>query len=442
MNKRAVSVIALCIFFFCTVFEYGACAEENSMAYTMYSTPEIEDAVLFDTYTIDFYIASDAENTFWSLCNYNVYQSLAVKKMYGTIFDRGGLSGVQRQAGGNGKALLSHREMENDQGSHIYMKRMYPKIDFGGESVGLTILNTYEWESNKWYRMVLHAFEDLETKTTFVGMWLMDTDTGTWTLYAYYDTMLPQSCLTGDLHLFVENFYHISATQEREIRIKNMYVQLHRDKSWMSLDTSVLSHCNNVANNKTGAHSFGATEEYFWLKSGGVVQDQEAYDLENPVSGRFTIQQPDTPEFAKPMIKETSLVKNNEDQWVIRWEMEQDSSPQLSYTLDVKDLDGNILLSESATRPEVIGKILEDVDTDLFMCELTVTDIYGAKVTRIVETEAYTEATAENDLPVTLPDPSLQHVQKNKRSIPVISIVLVVVVLGSCLGLLYISKRK
>ena len=100
------------------------------------------------------------------------------------------------------------------------------------------------------------------------------------------DTTLYDSYLVGDLHFFMENFVGSEfAGYERDFYIKNVSVKRHDTGEWVLIDTVKLSHCNDVMQNKIGKHSFGATEEYFWGKSGGYLKEfesQEQHDANWP----------------------------------------------------------------------------------------------------------------------------------------------------------------
>ena len=164
-----------------------------------------------------------------------------------------------------------------------------------------------------------------------------------------------------------------------------------------------MRHCNNWANNKIGNHSFGATEDYFWGKSGGYVapEDQEALDKSQKAQ-TYTINQPDSPSISTVQFRELQLRHREEEQF-IKWFMLDDSTPQLYYNVKCTDVDGNVIYNRTKWAPEDFYHILKGVNTDAYLCELTVTDIFGQSTTIVNATEAYLEV--HPDAPITNPVP-------------------------------------
>ncbi len=406
MNKKTFrGLVALCLAVLMTVScgLYILAEEdpnpERRMAYNIYSDPQpdlSEDEKRYDTFQIDFMSTQTPTHTYWALANFGLYISPITQNMYKGITGGGGYAGLQDKSPSYGNAaIMSFWEWTYNGKQILRANRVYPygdESDFGGEGEGHNWITPYGWQDNQWYRMVLRTWTDRERGTTFAGQWFLDLTSGEWTLISYFDTHLIQSCWTGNMSFFMENFWGgEDAGYERDAYLKNIYVRKNSDQQWVSLNTSKLSHCNNGAKNKIGKHSFGATEEYFWGKSGGYLDkgvSQSQYDSSSPVSKVYSITQPAMPEMGTPTIGVINLEKT-EGVWNANWEMAKGSTPQLSYTLHVKDVNGKTLISKAETRPEIISAALEGVTTDAFICNVTVTDIYGVETKLSAATEEY-----------------------------------------------------
>ncbi len=406
MKKKTLRcLVALCM----AVFMTAGCALNifaADMAYNIYSDPkpELEDSEKkFDTFQIDFMSSQTPTHTYWALANFGLYISPATNIKYKGINGGGGYAGLQDKSKTYGNAaIMSFWEWRYNGKEILRANRVYPygdESDFGGEGEGHNWITPYGWQDNQWYRMVLRTWTDVERGTTFAGQWFLDLTSGEWTLISYFDTHLIQSCWQGNMSFFMENFVGDTAGEERDAYLKNIYVRKNSDQQWVSVNTSKLSHCNNSANNKTGKHSFGATEEYFWGKSGGFLADgqsQKDYDKQSPVSQVYSINQPEKPEIGTAAIGEVKLEKVD-GVWNVNWTMAEGSTPQLSYALSVKDAEGNAVYTKMETRPEIVSAALADVTTDAISATVTVTDIYGGTAKLSVATDEYKALVPEEE---------------------------------------------
>ena len=387
--------------------------EENpslDMAYNIYSNPVLPRENAFDTFVIEMSSDLDPDCTYWSLANFQLHISDKTKALYKDITGGHVYAGLQH-SGGARKAIMAFWEWHywpngvssGEEETNLTAQRIYPKgsNDFGGEGEGTNCIKNYYWETSKWYRMVLHTWDDPITGTTMCGQWFQDVETGKYTLISYFDTKMIDSYMKGDMSFFMENFYGINAGEERDVKIKNMYVRTYADKNCVSVNSSELSHCNNWAGNKTGNHSFGATEEYFWGKAGGFISaDKQAALDKNQKPTKYTINQPETPTIGGIVFDELQLRSRDEQQFV-RWYFEDGSTPQLSYRVKCTDVDGKVIYDQTKWAPEDFYHILEGVTTDAYLCEFTVTDVFGQEKTIVNATDAYLEV--HPDAPITNP---------------------------------------
>ncbi len=369
------------------------------MAFNIYANPVTSGTSgIYDTFTIDFRSGMTPDYTYWALANFGLYFSRDTLKKYDSLSGGGAYAGLQQRSPTQGRAgIMSFWEMtyrERNEKITFTATRVYPsgQSTFGGEGEGTNIIEKYDWENDKWYRMVLHSWTDAETGTTFVGQWFQDIESGKWTLFSYFDTHLINSAIKGGMGLFQENYVGTTWDQTREFNTKNIYVLDHEDQQWKSLSTVEISYGDGGAANKKGAHEFGATEEYFWGKSGGAVDDQASYDAASTQKETFTINQPDAPTFGDPSVSQITISAGAASDHSVNWSCLDTGTPQLSYDLEVFGVDGTSLFKKVATRPHVVSCDLEGVTTDAFKCVLTVTDIFGKQTTVETETKAYTEA--------------------------------------------------
>lgn len=387
--------------------------EENpslDMAYNIYSNPVLPRENAFDTFVIEMRSDLDPDCTYWSLANLQLHISEQTKALYRDITGGHVYAGLQH-SGGARRAIMAFWEWHywpngvssGEEETNLTAQRVYPdgSNDFGGEGEGTNCIKYYHWETSKWYRMVLHTWDDPVTGTTMCGQWFQNVETGEYTLISYFDTKMINSYMKGDMSFFMENFYGINAGEERDVKIKNMYVRTYADKNWVSVNSSELSHCNNWAGNKTGNHSFGATEEYFWGKAGGFVPaDKQAILDKSQKPTKYTIKQPEKPTIGNIIFDELQLRSRDEQQFV-RWYFEEASTPQLSYRVKCTDVDGKVIYDKTEWAPEDFYHILEGVTTNAYLCELTVTDVFGGEKTIVNATDAYLEV--HPDAPITNP---------------------------------------
>ena len=463
--RRALLLLLAAIMLACTLCSVYATAEEEElkyMAYNFYSDPDISDTSgKFDSFMIDFLSDKDTQVTYWSLANFSMStKSQKTMKTYPGIWGYGAYAGLQHTSRKVG--ILSFWEaayQKDGKEEKLTATRVYPKgsSNFGGEGEGTNCIMPYNWESNKWYRMLLHCWEDAETGTTFAGMWLLDVEKGSWTLFSYFDTHLYDSYFSGGFSQFMENFsggdVKTNCNVERTCQLKNMYVYDHAKQEWISLPTTKLSYGDGnpqtEGQKKFGAHSFGATEEYFWGSTGGKVENQEEYDAASTKYAYYTITQPDKPTFGEPAVGQMYIGKN------VRWEPTPTAPPQLKYEVKVVDLEGKTVFEQAATRPHERSVKLPEGLPEAIKGIVTITDVFGATTTAEICSDAYLEATGQ--LPKESPsteqtptaDPSADLPQdENEGKSPVLPIAigavvaLIVLAAGITVAVVLIKKGK
>ena len=350
MNKRFYILILILIISFVTC----------PMAKNIYSDPDLSNTTRkFEAFTIDFRGIDTPNSTYWSLCNWQM-DLTEFKKTHTDVTGGGAYGGLQTVI--NGKtAILSFWEVgykENGVAKTQRASRIYPKGDestFGGEGEGTNYIHEFDWPTNVWHRFVIFSWTDNLTKKTFVGEWIQNLSTQIWTLFAYFNTKLDNSYITGGLSQFQENFNANYFGYERSFQIKNMYVYDRTNRKWISLNTTKLSYDPaSWGYNTAGTHDIGYTTNYFYGSSGLPVEDQKTYDASIPSSITGSIKQPDTPSFAKPSFKSTSATLTS-TKMTINWSIDSKSCPCYEYeiTVQLKVTSGNKNIHTYITsRPE------------------------------------------------------------------------------------------
>lgn len=362
-------------------------AQESKMAHNIYSDPILpsESSGKYDTFLIDFKGTKTPIYTYWALCNFDIdLTAFKEKYNYYDVTGGGAYAGLQNTEEGR-KGIMSFWQIEyysdiNKTNKQILnAKCMYPttETNFGNEGSGVNYIGTYNWESNKWYRMALHSWTDKETGNTFVGQWFQNIETGKWTLQSYFDLKLQNSALTGGFSMFQENYIADNSNEIREFNLKNMYIR-DLNKKWTSLNTTKLSYDHpSWGFNTKGLHEFGAENDYFWGRAGGNLDNQSEYDNNSDDYIIKTIQQPNYPDLNSLKISNFSISDTN-DGYMFEWDLNSKSNPQLAYKIEIIDLTNNSsIYTIEQTRPEINKCIYKNKLKGKYNIELSVTDIFG-----------------------------------------------------------------
>ena len=310
------------------------------MAKNIYSDPDLsKTSKQFEGFTIDFRGIDTPDSTYWALCNWDM-DLTDFKKTHSQVSGGGAYGGLQTVI--NGKtAIMSFWEVlykENGVEKSHRAHRMYPKGDessFGGEGEGTNYIHEFNWPTNVWHRFVLHSWVDQSTKDTYVGEWIQNLSTKEWTLFAYFNTYLKNSYITGGLSQFQENYNGDYFGYERSFQIKNMYALDKNYRKWISLDTTTLSYDPpSWGYDTAGTHDMGYTSSYFYGSTGLPVDNQKSYDASNPEWVKGTIKQPSSPDFTKPAFASLFAIINSSS-LTITWTMNSQTTPCYKYQIDI-----------------------------------------------------------------------------------------------------------
>ena len=323
---------------------------------TIFSVPDLtKTSNKINSYTIDFRGIETPPATYWSLANYHLDMT-DFQKTHLNVTGGGAYGGLQTLSNGEKVAIMSFWKInysENGETKTIRFNRIYPKgeeMDFSGEGEGTTYRASYNWNSNGWYRFVLHTWDDLKTKNTFIGQWIQDLSTKEWTLFAYFNTNLNNSYIgggSGALSAFQEIFNRNYFNEDRYFQLRNMYVFDRLSEKWISINSSNLYYNQNPDIYK----EVGNTQFYFYGKSGKRTE-KNTDGSKNHYTG--SISQPQNPDFSEPKFKIFN-VEFNSTVLNVNWEIDPTTCPcyEYSYQLQIKEEDKyKIIFSGIITRPE------------------------------------------------------------------------------------------
>lgn len=362
----------------------------HKMAHNIYSDPVIESSTKkYNTFSIDFRGKKTPLNTYWALCNFRMDLSSFGKNATGG----GAYAGLQNTPFGR-KAIMSFWEIdytENNIPKKHRAKRVYPigtEGNFTGEGEGNNFITDYQWEDNKWYRMVLRSWDDSQTKNTMVGQWIKDIYNNQWTLVSYFDMGFKGSSIMGDLSQFQENYSDGYSDSEREFNIRNMFCKEVNSNNWLSLNSSFLSSSTVFTNDtsKKGIWDFGAAYNYFWGKAGGRVANQFNYNNKQNRK-QFTIHQSSKPVIDSILLKNDTInIKEDNNKILLNWDYLSNSTPQFSYQVTV--LRSKFYYSNTTyTKPEARSHEISGLSSGKYNITITITDIFGQSVTKTYTVE-------------------------------------------------------
>ena len=401
MKKHILEVILLTIALGAAMPAFSE-QELKYMAYNFYADPHFsETSGKFDSFLIDFMAEKTPNATYWAMANFSLdVKSEKTQKAFEGIKGVHGYCGVQNSDRKVGIiSFWESKYKKNGEDMLLHAQRIYPEghSKFAFEGEGTNCIQPYEWVSGQWYRMLLHSWDDIETGTTFAGLWFQDIKSGKWQLFSYFNTLLYNSCFIRNFSQFMENFYggdpKTNCNVERNVFFKNMYVHDHERKDWVSIHTATLSYGDGGGTmehqKKFGGHTFGATEEHFWGITGGKVENQAAYEEAAVKRSKHTINQPEKPELGEPKIAKLSLDNKKKN---LTWSFDEKSTPQLAYRVKAVNAKGQVVFEKAGTRPEVRSLELPAMKSDAFKVTLTVVDVFGNKDEAEYTTRLYRSA--------------------------------------------------
>ena len=375
-----------------TVFAKNAYDEPKMYNINIYPTAtDIKESIR--TYSICFCSPTDkpAPGTYWALAQFD-FTNLdcdenADKQTYGGY---AGLQVLGSDKGAKPVAILSMFQKDEKKTDGTCATCMYPQNNWEkvpclgkDEPACIHTIADFDWKGNHWYRMVLHCWNDINTGTTMIGMWIQDIETDRWTLIAYYDTKLENAAIARKFLIFQENFAP-KDYMKRQYQIKGIYAKDTFDNRWKSLGRGFQK--VDGSDKSTGVPKFGAYLspktnkcEYIY----GTV-DKGSKKLKDMfiTCAPYTIDQDATPNFGCQKQNTWLKSKKNGSQLTVSWLPNSASTPQLTYKLSVYDAKGNHVRTIMQTRPDATSCTINNFNLNDYRCVLTVTDIFGRSMTQ------------------------------------------------------------
>lgn len=249
----------------------------------LYGWLDMDRDYRFTEYSADFKADYLPEATYCCLANMRMDLS-PLKKIYSSVYTE--YESVNMYAGFQNRwtdraSILSFWDIycTDSSGNQktIRAQRLYPAStvgtdDFSGEGTGAHTLVPYEWEEDHWYRMLLQCSESAETGTTLVEQWICDLETGEWTLLCRYDTGIPDSCFTGPVAFFLENFDNDYAGEVRSMEIANIRLRDASSGQWKCISSASIG-SNGGLPSYNGSYAYGSQGSRFWMITSGVGGD-------------------------------------------------------------------------------------------------------------------------------------------------------------------------
>ncbi|MBR4076973.1 MAG: S-layer homology domain-containing protein [Oscillospiraceae bacterium] len=157
----------------------------------------------------------------------------------------------------------------------IRAKQIYPATDhgneFGGEGVGVNCIAPYPWKEGNWYRILLQCSDSETTGNTVVTQWVCDLETETWTKLCAFDTGLKNSCFTGPIAVFLENYLKQYAGDVRSMELRNIKIRDAATNQWKNIESASVQQSQGAQNlGYNGTYAFGSENERFWFISSGT----------------------------------------------------------------------------------------------------------------------------------------------------------------------------
>ena len=341
-----------------------------------------------DTLSIDFNVikaSSESEFLLW----YWIYNldDLKEKNDYYRVTTSGAQSLIKFFNGTHNTIFKQwnyrYKENESSEYKELSIENIYPGYSEEYVDAGLNGVQTYAdyvWDTDTWYRMIVHIWKDTKTNNMFVGQWIQNISTGQWTLLSYFDTKLQNTYFELDPKqpLINQRLRASNETGEQEVYFKNLYIQDHDTKQWNSINNSEFE-VKEDSSESYGKYEFGTTDDYFYMINGGTVENQEEYDQTQPKTGTYEISQPSSPSFGEINIDKFDLSNNT-----LTWKYSKTSTPQETVKLTIEDLESKDSQNIEINRPEVMKYEIEQNLPEKYKITFVSYDIFGNQDTKSI----------------------------------------------------------
>ncbi|AHF77821.1 Putative chitinase [Sodalis praecaptivus] len=284
----------------------------------------------------------DAEHIYWSTCN----------PYFG---ERGSYAGIQHQ---KNKILEGVKFVYNNIFSVWDMKETTPgeptevKLEygcpglytnrFGGEGTGLHTSHPMPWKTNQWYATAVRRWYIQGEDVTHAGMFMYSYETKKWVHFSSViipnkDVLIKNQTVVGFLERFAGNAlgYH---------GIYGQHFKMHSDGSW---EKPLYYKATAGGSPRTwNAESVNSNTNIKLIAGGDFENDKEEKEFRvNQFDDR-----PKPTKAPKIDVISTELLS---DTLKVSWTIDDGLSPQLSYTIELreKEVNGTLIVKESKIIP-------------------------------------------------------------------------------------------
>ena len=346
-------------------------------------------------FMIDFFSDSDdALCTYWSNANWNMDTKATMRQLgYRDMSGGGAYAGLQIRGSKNDHVGIMSMwlwdyvdKKDGGKAKQLYAESMMSKTSrYDNEGSGTSCIQPYDWKNGQWYRQLLFCWDDEETGYTMIGTWFYDYEADVWTLFTYYNTGLVGSFINTGCDQFLENYSDYYNNRFRSWRYRNVYFLSHDTGEWVSQPNVTMHTDGNVK--AVGVCEMGISDDgtYVWGTADGSGGKNVADPNWKEQKMYFTLKQDATPSYGTPAVKSF----NAEDLTKISWELDEHSTPQLSYSVVVRDKLGREIGSVFGTRPQIVEASLQNIRNVDYEATLTIRDVFGQETSTVFKTEGY-----------------------------------------------------
>lgn len=228
----------------------------------------------------------------------------------------------------------------------------------------------------QWYTMCIKTWgANEEKKESFVGWWMKDKANNRWHLLATFKVPYAATGFTGNGG-FLEDFGN-AGRKQREIWHGAGYMR--HDGVWEKCDTVEIDIAKETGMSYQG-WNVQLQDHDSYLVMSHTGNKEFGRNLEPGQKHSFTIKQPEQPTLDPIKVEGRAMQQGN--QLIVNWELDDHSSPQLGYQIEIYDnseCSGASLAGASEQLPQVRTKALSIAKAVPCWVKLTITDIFDQK---------------------------------------------------------------
>lgn len=249
----------------------------------------------YTEYSIDLKADYLPNGTYVCAANWYRMDYSGLKKRYARVDTDGigGYGGLQKWDTGETHAILSLWNVRcwdrSGNLAKVYEARqVYPPSSgtrtFDGEGNGVHVLPSCPFVEGRWYRLLFTCTTSPETGNTVVTQYVTDLTTGVQTKTAAFDLGYPDTCFTGNIAVFLENYHPEFSGDVRTAEFRNARIKV-KGGSWRNVNRMYVEQNYD----HPGSYRYGSDGRQFWFITTGVgdqTQKSEYFTVKNQEQGR------------------------------------------------------------------------------------------------------------------------------------------------------------